>query len=242
MNSPLLSLADVNAFYGEFQALFELSLEVKEGECVALVGSNGAGKSTLLKVIAGLMSPRSGTVSLRGDNIGDIGAEIVVKKGVALVPEGRRLFPSLTVEENLLMGAQAKRGGPWSLERIYQLFPNIAERKRNLGGALSGGQQQMVAIGRALMTNPDLLLCDEISLGLAPVVVRELYERLAKIREEGMAVVVVEQDIAQASKVATKLYCLRSGRVVLEGSPISLTRQQITEAYFGLETTAHGHP
>jgi branched-chain amino acid transport system ATP-binding protein len=242
VNSPLLSLADVNAFYGEFQALFELSLEVKEGECVALVGSNGAGKSTLLKVIAGLMSPRSGTVSLRGDNIGDIGAEIVVKKGVALVPEGRRLFPSLTVEENLLMGAQAKRGGPWSLERIYQLFPNIAERKRNLGGALSGGQQQMVAIGRALMTNPDLLLCDEISLGLAPVVVRELYERLAKIREEGMAVVVVEQDIAQASKVATKLYCLRSGRVVLEGSPISLTRQQITEAYFGLETTAHGHP
>lgn len=242
MNSPLLSLADVNAFYGEFQALFELSLEVNEGECVALVGSNGAGKSTLLKVIAGLMSPRSGTVSLRGDNIGDIGAEIVVKKGVALVPEGRRLFPSLTVEENLLMGAQAKRGGPWSLERIYQLFPNIAERKRNLGGALSGGQQQMVAIGRALMTNPDLLLCDEISLGLAPVVVGELYERLAKIREEGMAVIVVEQDIAQASKVATKLYCLRSGRVVLEGSPISLTRQQITEAYFGLETTAHGHP
>lgn len=241
MNSPLLSLADVNAFYGEFQALFELSLEVNEGECVALVGSNGAGKSTLLKVIAGLMSPRSGTVSLRGDNIGDIGAEIVVKKGVALVPEGRRLFPSLTVEENLLMGAQAKRGGPWSLERIYQLFPNIAERKRNLGGALSGGQQQMVAIGRALMTNPDLLLCDEISLGLAPVVVGELYERLAKIREEGMAVIVVEQDIAQASKVATKLYCLRSGRVVLEGSPISLTRQQITEAYFGLET-AHGHP
>jgi branched-chain amino acid transport system ATP-binding protein len=242
VNSPLLSLADVNAFYGEFQALFELSLEVNEGECVALVGSNGAGKSTLLKVIAGLMSPRSGTVSLRGDNIGDIGAEIVVKKGVALVPEGRRLFPSLTVEENLLMGAQAKRGGPWSLERIYQLFPNIAERKRNLGGALSGGQQQMVAIGRALMTNPDLLLCDEISLGLAPVVVGELYERLAKIREEGMAVIVVEQDIAQASKVATKLYCLRSGRVVLEGSPISLTRQQITEAYFGLETTAHGHP
>jgi branched-chain amino acid transport system ATP-binding protein len=241
VNSPLLSLADVNAFYGEFQALFELSLEVNEGECVALVGSNGAGKSTLLKVIAGLMSPRSGTVSLRGDNIGDIGAEIVVKKGVALVPEGRRLFPSLTVEENLLMGAQAKRGGPWSLERIYQLFPNIAERKRNLGGALSGGQQQMVAIGRALMTNPDLLLCDEISLGLAPVVVGELYERLAKIREEGMAVIVVEQDIAQASKVATKLYCLRSGRVVLEGSPISLTRQQITEAYFGLET-AHGHP
>jgi len=242
VSNSLLSLAGVNVFYGEFQALFDLSFDVRVGECVALVGSNGAGKSTLLKAIAGLMSPRSGTVSLRGDSIGGIGAETVVKKGVALVPEGRRLFPSLTVEENLLMGAQAKRGGPWSLERIYQLFPNIAERRRNLGGALSGGQQQMVAIGRALMTNPDLLLCDEISLGLAPVVVRELYERLATIRAEGMAVVIVEQDIGQASKVATKLYCLRSGRVVLEGSPASLSRQQITEAYFGLETTAHGHP
>lgn len=242
MSNSLLSLVGVNVFYGEFQALFDLLLDVRSGECVALVGSNGAGKSTLLKVIAGLMSPRTGTVSLRGDSIGGIGAETVVRRGVALVPEGRRLFPSLTVEENLLMGAQAKRGGSWSLERIYQLFPNIAERKRNLGGALSGGQQQMVAIGRALMTNPDLLLCDEISLGLAPVVVRELYERLATIRAEGMAVVIVEQDIGQASKVATRLYCLRSGRVVLEGSPASLTRQQITDAYFGLETTAHGHP
>jgi branched-chain amino acid transport system ATP-binding protein len=232
----------VDSYYGEFQALFDLSLEVSVGECVALVGSNGAGKSTLLKVISGLISPRSGIVSLRGENIGGVGAEMVVKKGVALVPEGRRLFPSLTVEENLLMGAQAKRAGPWSLERIYHLFPNIAERKRNLGGALSGGQQQMVAIGRALMTNPDLLLCDEISLGLAPLVVRELYERLAIIRAEGMAVVVVEQDIGQASKVATRLYCLRSGRVVLEGSPGLLTRQAITEAYFGLETAPHGHP
>lgn len=242
MSNGLLSLTGINVFYGEFQALFDLSLDVRVGECVALVGSNGAGKSTLLKAIAGLMSPRSGTVDLRGNSIGGLGAETVVKKGVALVPEGRRLFPSLTVEENLLMGAQAKREGPWSLERIYQLFPNIAERRRNLGGALSGGQQQMVAIGRALMTNPGLLLCDEISLGLAPVVVRELYERLAAIRAEGMAMVIVEQDIGQASKVATKLYCLRSGRVVLEGSPASLNRQQITEAYFGLETAAHGHP
>lgn len=241
MSSSLLSVTGVNAFYGEFQALFDMSLDVDGGECVALVGSNGAGKSTLLKVIAGLMPPRSGTVSLHGKGIGGIGAEIVVKKGVALVPEGRRLFPSLTVEENLLMGAQAKRGGGWSLERIYQLFPNIAERRRNLGGALSGGQQQMVAIGRALMTNPDLLLCDEISLGLAPVVVRELYQRLTTIRAEGMAMVIVEQDIGQASRVANRLYCLRSGRVALEGSPASLSRQQITDAYFGLETAAHGH-
>ncbi|MGF3021854.1 ABC transporter ATP-binding protein [Methylobacterium aquaticum] len=235
----LLSVTGLNVFYGEFQALFDLSMTVGQGECVALVGSNGAGKSTLLRVLSGLMAQRSGHVALRGEEIGGIGAECVVRRGVALVPEGRRLFPSLTVEENLLMGAEARRPGTWTLERIYRLFPNIAERKRNLGSALSGGQQQMVAIGRALMSNPDLLLCDEISLGLAPVVVRELYARLAEIRAEGMAMVIVEQDIAQATKVADRLYCLRSGRVALEGRPADLTRHDITEAYFGMET-AHG--
>lgn len=231
----LLNVTGLDANYGEFQAIFGLSMRVETGECVALVGSNGAGKSTLLRVLSGLMSQRAGSVQLRGEEIGGIGAERVVQKGVALVPEGRRLFPSLTVEENLLMGAQAGRNGAWSLDRIYTLFPNIAERKRNLGSALSGGQQQMVAIGRALMTNPDLLLCDEISLGLAPVVVRELYARLAEIRAEGMALVIVEQDIAQATKVADRLYCLRSGRVALEGRPADLSRHAITEAYFGME-------
>ena len=233
----LLEVRDLNAHYGAFQALFNLSLRVAPGECVALVGSNGAGKSTLLRLLSGLMAPRGGTIRLRGQEIGGIGAERVVRDGLALVPEGRRLFPSLTVEENLLMGAQVGRKGPWTLERLYQLFPNIAERKRNLGSALSGGQQQMVAIGRALMTNPDLLLCDEISLGLAPVVVRELYAQLAAIRAEGMALVIVEQDIAQASRVADRLYCLRSGRVALEGRPSDLSRAAITEAYFGLETS-----
>ena len=231
----LLNVTGLDASYGEFQAIFGLSMRVETGECVALVGSNGAGKSTLLRVLSGLMPQRAGSVQLRGEEIGGIGAERVVQKGVALVPEGRRLFPSLTVEENLLMGAQAGRKGAWSLDRIYTLFPNIAERKRNLGSALSGGQQQMVAIGRALMTNPDLLLCDEISLGLAPVVVRELYARLAEIRAEGMALVIVEQDIAQATKVADRLYCLRSGRVALEGRPADLSRHAITEAYFGME-------
>lgn len=236
----LLNVTGLDAHYGEFQAIFGLSMRVEPGECVALVGSNGAGKSTLLRILAGLMAPRAGSVQLRGTEIGSIGAERVVQKGVALVPEGRRLFPSLTVEENLLMGAEAGRKGNWTLERIYMLFPNIAERKRNLGSALSGGQQQMVAIGRALMTNPDLLLCDEISLGLAPVVVRELYARLAEIRAEGMALVIVEQDIAQATKVADRLYCLRAGRVALEGRPVELSRHAITEAYFGMEA-AHGH-
>lgn len=237
--TQLLQASRVDAFYGEFQALFDLSLTVGAGECVALVGSNGAGKSTLLKILSGLIAPRSGEISFKSKSLAGQGAEAVVRQGIALVPEGRRLFPSLTVEENVLMGAEAKRGGPWTLERIYQLFPNIAERKRNLGSALSGGQQQMVAISRALMSNPDLLLCDEISLGLAPVVVRELYERLALIRRDGMAMVIVEQDIAQASKVADRLYCLRSGRKALEGHPAKLSRQDITEAYFGIAGVPH---
>lgn len=239
--TALLTVENVNAFYGEFQALFDLGMHVGRRECVALVGSNGAGKSTLLQILSGLMAPASGTILFSGERIDGIGAENVVRRGLTLVPEGRRLFPSLTVEENLLMGAQSGRKGPWSLERIYRLFPNIAERKRNPGSALSGGQQQMVAIGRALMTNPDLLLCDEISLGLAPVVVRELYARLAEIRAEGMAMVIVEQDISQATRVADRLYCLRSGRVVLEGRPAALSRQAITEAYFGIEEAAHDH-
>ena len=158
---------------------------------------------------------------------------------MALVPEGRKLFPSLTVEENLLMGAAAGRHGAWTLREVYELFPNIAERRRNRGTALSGGQQQMVAIGRALMSTPSLLLCDEISLGLAPVVVRELYARLREIRTIGTAFIIVEQDINQALAIADRLYCLRAGRISLEGTPVSLTRQCITEAYFGL--TAHAH-
>lgn len=241
MSPPLLTLNGVNAFYGEFQALFDMSLNVGSGECVALVGSNGAGKSTLLKTIAGLLTPRTGQVDFKGASIARLGAETVVKIGVALVPEGRRLFPSLTVEENILMGAQARRSGPWSLERIYDTFPNIAERKQNLGSALSGGQQQMVAIGRALMTNPDLLLCDEISLGLAPMVVRDLYEKLATIRAEGMALVIVEQDISQATKAADRICCMRSGRIVLEGDPHQITRQEITDAYFGIAGGSHVH-
>lgn len=236
MSEALLDVVSVNTFYGEFRALFDVSLVVQTGQCVALVGSNGAGKSTLLKTIAGALSPRSGQVKLEGLTIAGAEAQDVVKRGIALVPEGRRLFRSLTVEENLLMGAQSGRQGAWSLERIYALFPNIADRKRHLGSELSGGQQQMVAIGRALMSNPEILLCDEISLGLAPIVVRELYQRLASIQEEGMAMVIVEQDIAQAMRVADRLYCLRSGRVALEGSPDELNRSAITEAYFGLKS------
>jgi len=239
MSAPLLKVEQLNVRYGAFQALFDIELRVGEGECIALVGSNGAGKSTLLKSMAGLLASSPRAIRLLDEPIGGLAAERVVKRGIALVPEGRRLFPSLTVEENLLMGARARRPGVWTLDRIYSLFPNIAERRRNMGSALSGGQQQMVAIGRALMSNPRLLLCDEISLGLAPAVIRELYQRLTAIRAEGMSLVVVEQDISQAVAVADRLYCLRSGRIALEGPPAQLSRQAITQAYFGLETLDH---
>nr|QDF42288.1 ABC transporter ATP-binding protein [Bradyrhizobium symbiodeficiens] len=237
----MLTIRALNARYGAFQALFDVSFRVWRGECVALVGANGSGKSTLLKSIAGLIDTRPDAIRFLNEPIGNLSAEEVVKRGIALVPEGRKLFQSLTVEENLLMGAQARRSGPWTLERVYEFFPNIAERRNASGTSLSGGQQQMVAIGRALLSNPALLLCDEISLGLAPLVVRELYQRLPVIRAEGTAVVIVEQDISQAMVAADRLYCLRSGRIALEGTPGTLSRQSITEAYFGMEAYAHGN-
>jgi branched-chain amino acid transport system ATP-binding protein len=241
LTDPLLSTSKLNAFYGSFQALFDLDISVGKGECIALVGSNGAGKSTLLRSLSGLISVKPESVQFSGQAIGGIPAEDVVQRGLALVPEGRKLFPSLTVEENLLMGASAKRPGPWTLNKVYEFFPNIAERKSNLATALSGGQQQMVAIGRALMSNPILLLCDEISLGLAPIVVRELYARLKDIRQSGTSFIVVEQDISQAMAVADRLYCLRAGRISLEGKPTLLSRHAITEAYFGLEQAHDRH-
>jgi branched-chain amino acid transport system ATP-binding protein len=158
---------------------------------------------------------------------------VIVKLGIAMVPEGRRLVPSLTVEENLLIGAYGRRGGPWSLERVYELFPVLEGRRDSPSAALSGGQQQMVAIGRALMANPTLLLCDEISLGLAPIVIRDIYRSLARITADGMSVLVVEQDIGQALAVASRVYCFQEGRVTLEGRPRELTREQIGRAYFG---------
>ena len=234
MPEPLLDVRGIDAFYGDFQALFGVTLAVDAGAVVAVIGANGAGKSTLLKCIAGLMHPRSGVIAFDGDDITSTPAFAVVKRGVSLVPEGRRLFPSLSVEENLLIGAQSKRPGPWTLARVYELFPVLAERRHMPATALSGGQQQMTAIGRALMANPRLLLCDEISLGLAPIVVRDIYARLPDIVREGLAVVIVEQDIVQALRAATKVYCLQEGRVALAGPASGLTREAIAAAYFGV--------
>jgi branched-chain amino acid transport system ATP-binding protein len=234
MPDPLLDVNAIDAFYGDFQALFGVSLHVEPGEVVAVIGANGAGKSTLLKSIAGMMPPRRGNILFDGVTIGGAPAFDVVARGIALVPEGRRLFPSLTVEENLLIGGQSRRPGPWSLPRVYDLFPVLAERRHLPAPSLSGGQQQMCAIARALMSNPRLLLCDEISLGLAPIVVRDIYARLPAIVAEGLSLIVVEQDIAQALKAAAQIYCLQEGRIALQGKAAELTRESISAAYFGV--------
>jgi len=230
----LLETVGLTAHYGDFQALFGVDLRLGEGESIAVIGANGAGKSTLLRSIAGLLRAPARSVRFAGEPIGGLAPERIVRLGIALVPEGRRLFPSLSVEENLLMGAQPGRRGPWSLARIYALFPGLRERRHAPATALSGGQQQMAAIGRALMTNPRLLLCDEISLGLAPVVIRDLYAALPGIRAEGTTVLVVEQDINRALAAADRVYCLQEGKVTLEGRPLDLTREQIRLAYFGI--------
>jgi branched-chain amino acid transport system ATP-binding protein len=214
--------------------LFGVSLQVAAGQVVAVIGANGAGKSTLLNCIAGLVRARHDAVVLAGEPVGDLPAHAVAARGVALVPEGRRLFASLTVEENLRIGGQLGRAGPWHLARVYELFPVLADRRDAPSTSLSGGQQQMVAIGRALMSNPTLLLCDEISLGLAPIVVREIYARLPAIRGEGLSLIIVEQDVVQALAAADRVYCLQEGRVALSGAAGELTREAISAAYFGV--------
>jgi len=234
MPDQLLSVRALDAHYGDFQALFGVSIAVQRGQAVAVIGANGAGKSTLLKSIAGLMRSRPDAIMFDGAPIGDLPAHAIARRGIALVPEGRRLFPSLTVEENLLIGGQGGRPGPWTLARIYELFPVLAERRHMPSTSLSGGQQQMAAIGRALMSNPTLLLCDEVSLGLAPIVVREIYARLPSLLAEGLSLVIVEQDIVQALKAASHVYCLQEGRVALEGTAAGLTREAISAAYFGV--------
>jgi branched-chain amino acid transport system ATP-binding protein len=233
-DAPLFAVRGLDAFYGDFQALFGVSMEVVRGEAVAVIGANGAGKSTLLKSIAGLMRSRHDAVAFDGEAIGGMAAYVVAARGIALVPEGRGLFPSLTVEENLLIGGQLGRPGHWTLGRIYDLFPVLGERRALPSTALSGGQQQMAALGRALMANPKLLLCDEISLGLAPIVVRDIYARLPAILARGTAIVLVEQDVVQALKAAQRVYCLQEGRVALSGAAKDLTREAIAAAYFGV--------
>jgi branched-chain amino acid transport system ATP-binding protein len=231
----MLETHDLTAFYGDFQALFGITFTLDEGETVAIIGANGAGKSTFLKSVAGLLLRPAPAVRFDNRDIGALPAYDIVKLGIALVPEGRRLFSSLSVEENLLVGAYGRHTeGPWDLPAIYRLFPALRERRNAPSTALSGGQQQMVAIGRSLMSNPRVLLCDELSLGLAPIIIRDIYAALADIKQRGASVVLVEQDLLHAMSVADRAYCFQEGRVSLTGRPQDLSRDAIHAAYFGL--------
>ncbi|MGO4917238.1 ABC transporter ATP-binding protein [Pseudogemmobacter sp. W21_MBD1_M6] len=231
--SDVLQTRKLNAGYGDFQALFDVDFEIAEGEVVALVGANGAGKTTFLRSLTGLLATQGQDITFQGAPIAGLPAFRIARLGMALSPEGRRLFPSLSVEENLLLGATVGRNGYWTLDTVRGLFPILREKAAVPATLLSGGQQQMVAIGRALMSNPALLLLDEVSLGLAPVIVRDIYAALPQIRDSGAAVIMVEQDIGTAMSVSDRLYCLQEGRVSLTGRSADLDRAMLSAAYFG---------
>jgi branched-chain amino acid transport system ATP-binding protein len=235
VSGPLATIRGLTAFYGDFQALFGVDLEVRASEIIALIGANGAGKSTLLKSIAGVLPAPRESIWFDGEAIGGLPAHNIVGRGIAMSPEGRRLFPSLSVQENLMLGAYRRRAGPWNAARVYELFPALAERKHAPSGALSGGQQQMAAIGRALMSNPKLLIADEISLGLAPAAIQEIYTTIQTLAADGMAMILVEQDVGLAMRMSHRLYCLREGRVELAGPSHEFSREAVREAYFGME-------
>ena len=232
--SRVLVVENIEVLYGEFQALFGISLEVEQGETVAIIGANGAGKTTLMRSNCGMLTPRSGRIIYKDDVISGQAPYLLSRRGIAMVPEERKIFPSLTVEENLKIGAYNRHKGEWSLSRVYELFPVLKERARVSGTALSGGQQQMLAIGRALMSNPDLLLLDEISLGLAPIIIKELYRVVQQIAGAGTTVILVEQDVSQAMRVASRVYCLLEGKVSLKGKSGEISLQDVSRAYFGV--------
>ena len=234
----MLSVENISASYGVIKVVENVSLTVETGECVALLGSNGAGKSTILKNISGWMKPLEGTISFRGKRIDGLKAFRVAEEGIAHVPEGRRVFPQMTVEENLDVGSylpSAKKDRRQSKEWVFSIFPRLQERRQQLAGTLSGGEQQMVAVGRALMLKPKLLMLDEPSLGLAPVVVDDLYERLKSVRKEGVSILLVEQDVLRALDMADRGYVLENGRMSLTGSSTELSGNcDIKKAYLGM--------
>jgi branched-chain amino acid transport system ATP-binding protein len=236
----LLSVDGLEARHGLLQAVREVSLAMEDGEKLALIGANGAGKTTLLRSIAGAHPPSAGTVRFAGADITALPAHRRVARGIALVPEGRRLFPDLTVEENLLVAGRHSRGGSWSVDTVLDAFALLRPLRAKRAAALSGGEQQAVAIGRALMTNPRLLLLDEVSLGLAPVAVDLVYESLGVLLSSGATIILVEQDLGRAMRFADRVVCMLEGRIVLEGAAAALTRDQVTEAYFGLVGLRNG--
>ena len=241
-SGPLLQVRDLSVHHGQLRALRNVSLDVQAGTVHAMIGANGAGKSTLLRTIAGLHRPTTGQVLLDGADLTGLRPEQRVAAGLVLVPEGRRLFPSLTVEENLLVGTTNARPGPWTVPAVYELFDWMEVRSGQRAAQLSGGEQQAVAIGRALVANPRVLLLDELSLGLAPVVVRRIYALLPRLLGAGMTVLLVEQDVSQALSVASMVHCLLEGRITLEGEPGGLSPAQIESAYFGATRSAADAP
>jgi branched-chain amino acid transport system ATP-binding protein len=235
--TPLLEVSDLTVHHGQLRALDALSLTVMPGEVYAIIGANGAGKSTLLRTIAGLHQPTSGAVRLDGEDVTVLRPERRARHGIVMVPEGRRLFGSLSVEENLQVGATYARPGPWTIEKVYETFDWMRSRRGQRAAQLSGGEQQTVSIGRALVANPRVLLLDELSLGLAPVIVQRIYGMLPQILATGLTVLLVEQDVSQALRVASHIHCLLEGRTTLEGRPADVTAEQVEAAYFGLAGT-----
>jgi branched-chain amino acid transport system ATP-binding protein len=236
--TPLIEVSDLTVHHGQLQALDAISLRVYPGEVYAIIGANGAGKSTLLRTIAGLHQPTTGRILLDGTDVTALRPERRARQGIVMVPEGRRLFGSLSVEENLKVGATYARPGPWTIERVYETFDWMRDRRKQQTAQLSGGEQQTVAIGRALVANPRVLLLDELSLGLAPVIVQRIYGMLPQILASGLTVLLVEQDVSQALRVASHLQCLLEGRTTLEGTPAEVTAEQVESAYFGLAGAA----
>ena len=236
----LLAVENLEARHGQLQAVRGVSLAISEGEILALVGANGAGKTTLLRTIAGAHRPSAGCIKLDGIDISEMRAHRRVRLGIALVPEGRRLFPGLTVEENLAVAGMSQRRGTWDVDSVLRAFPMLRTRLKRRARDLSGGEQQATAIGRALMTNPRVLLLDEISLGLAPITVDRVYDSLHTVIAGGATIVLVEQELDRALSMATRVACMLEGRIALEGKATDLTREQVTEAYFGLHRAGRG--
>jgi branched-chain amino acid transport system ATP-binding protein len=232
-----LRVTGLDVHYKDFQALWKVSVEAKEGQIISVIGANGAGKSTLLSAVSGILSPTQGTIEFFGERIDGLPPHETVARGLSMVPEGRRIFPRLTVYENLAMGSYTPEARPKRdrvLGKIFELFPMLKSRRDQMGNTLSGGEQQMLAIGRALMSEPKLILCDEISLGLAPVIIKGIYRELKRINDEGITIVLVEQDIKRSLKAAGYAYIILQGRVVLEGVPSSLNEEEVKKAYFGI--------
>jgi len=234
----LLKVSNIDVFHGSFQALWDVSLEVKPGEMLALIGANTAGKSTLLDTISGLLHPAKGSIEFEGSNISALDPFQIVELGISQVPEGRRLFPEMSVLDNLILGSynrKARSKREQNLKQVYRHFPILEDRKKQLAKTLSGGEQQMLAIGRGLMADPKLMLLDEISLGLAPIVLDELYRALREIRERGITILFVEQNVRRTLQEADRAYILESGRVVLSGTPAELQEEEeVRKAYFGV--------